>query len=199
MFPDCDPSLFDDMEFKEDSVREVIIAPILARLGYSLGSNIKYDIAPLLIDRAQVFFVCQFEAAQASPDRGTMRRDALLTAQLDHQFIQRQVALRRDPTQGPISHARALAMPAAIALRLWFQRPARPLQKHRVVHEFDRNPELRRRRTVRVAFRDKINDPLKKLHRKWVVHHRPPSSAINRGNHKSVIKGILNRKGRNTL
>lgn len=35
MFPDFDPSLFDDPEFKEDSVREVIIAPILTRLGYS--------------------------------------------------------------------------------------------------------------------------------------------------------------------
>lgn len=35
MFPNFDPSLFDDKEFKEDSVREVIIAPILTRLGYS--------------------------------------------------------------------------------------------------------------------------------------------------------------------
>lgn len=99
-----------------------------------------------------------------------MRRDALLTAQLDHQFIQRQVALRRDPTPDPIRHARELAMPAAIALRLWFQRPGRPLQKHHIVHEFNRNPELRRRRTVRVAFLDKINNPLTKLHRKWFAH-----------------------------
>jgi hypothetical protein len=35
VFPDFDPSLFGDPEFKEDSVREVIIAPILRRLGYS--------------------------------------------------------------------------------------------------------------------------------------------------------------------
>ncbi|AMS43381.1 type I restriction enzyme HsdR N-terminal domain-containing protein [Aminobacter aminovorans] len=35
MFPNFDPSLFLDPEFKEDSVREVIIAPILTRLGYS--------------------------------------------------------------------------------------------------------------------------------------------------------------------
>ena len=90
-------------------------------------------------------------------------------------------------------------MPAAIALRLGVQRAGRPLQKHHVVHEFDRNPELRRRRTVRVAFLDEINDPLTKLHRKWFAHHKPPTSAIDRGNHKSVIKGILNRKGRNTL
>lgn len=35
MFPDFDPALLNDPEFKEDSVREVIIAPMLARLGYA--------------------------------------------------------------------------------------------------------------------------------------------------------------------
>ena len=34
MFSNFDPALLDDPEFKEDSVREVIIAPMLARLGY---------------------------------------------------------------------------------------------------------------------------------------------------------------------
>lgn len=34
MFPHFDSQLFSDPNFKEDSVREVIIAPILARLGY---------------------------------------------------------------------------------------------------------------------------------------------------------------------
>nr|WP_312015794.1 type I restriction enzyme HsdR N-terminal domain-containing protein [Bradyrhizobium liaoningense] len=35
MFPDFDHALLDDPEFKEDSVREVIITPILSRLGYT--------------------------------------------------------------------------------------------------------------------------------------------------------------------
>jgi hypothetical protein len=35
MFANFDPSLLDDPEFKEDSVREVIITPILSRLGYT--------------------------------------------------------------------------------------------------------------------------------------------------------------------
>lgn len=40
MFANFDPSLFDDPEFKEDAVREVIIAPILSRLGYhSIGKS----------------------------------------------------------------------------------------------------------------------------------------------------------------
>lgn len=34
MFPHFHPNLFTDLNFKEDSVREVIIAPILSRLGY---------------------------------------------------------------------------------------------------------------------------------------------------------------------
>src|ERR1041384_8153854 len=34
MFQHFDPQLFSDPNFKEDSVREVIIAPMLARLGY---------------------------------------------------------------------------------------------------------------------------------------------------------------------
>jgi hypothetical protein len=35
VFPNFDLSLLDDPQFKEDSVREVIIAPILSRLGYT--------------------------------------------------------------------------------------------------------------------------------------------------------------------
>ena len=35
MFANFNPSLLDDPEFKEDSVREVIITPLLSRLGYS--------------------------------------------------------------------------------------------------------------------------------------------------------------------
>jgi hypothetical protein len=36
MFADFNPSLFESSEFKEDSVREVIILPLLQRLGYTL-------------------------------------------------------------------------------------------------------------------------------------------------------------------
>jgi Type I restriction enzyme R protein N terminus (HSDR_N) len=35
MFTDFNPALLDDPDFKEDSVREVIIIPLLSRLGYS--------------------------------------------------------------------------------------------------------------------------------------------------------------------
>ena len=36
MFPGIEPTVFDDPNFKEDSVRETIISPILSRLGYQV-------------------------------------------------------------------------------------------------------------------------------------------------------------------
>ena len=102
-----------------------------------------------------------------------MRLYPLLVTQLDHQFIQRQVALFPDPARDPTRHAREFAMPAAITLRLGLQRAGRPLQKHHVIDKLDRNPELRRRRTVRVTFLNEINDPLTKRHRKWFAHRCP--------------------------
>lgn len=39
MFANFDPALFDDLSFKEDSVREVVILPILSRLGYHPSGN----------------------------------------------------------------------------------------------------------------------------------------------------------------
>ena len=50
-----------------------------------------------------------------------------------------------------------------------------------------------------VAFLNDINDALTKLHRKWLAHPWPPTSATGRGTHKSNAMGILNRNGRNTL
>ena len=41
MFEDLDFSVLDDPSFKEDAVREEIIAPILKRLGY-LGAPSRY-------------------------------------------------------------------------------------------------------------------------------------------------------------
>ena len=39
MFGNFDPKLLDSSEFKEDSVRETIILPILARLGYQTSGQ----------------------------------------------------------------------------------------------------------------------------------------------------------------
>ena len=104
------------------------------------------------------------------PNRNTVGFDALDLTKFDHQFIKGQVALFHDPASDPIRHASQLAMPAAIALRLGFKRAGHPFQDDHVVHELDRNPELNRRSPVRVTFLNKINNPLTKLHRKWLSH-----------------------------
>ena len=41
MFLGINPTIFNDPEFKEDSVRELVIAPILARLGYLPSGSVK--------------------------------------------------------------------------------------------------------------------------------------------------------------
>jgi len=104
------------------------------------------------------------------PNRDTMGLDALDLPQFDHQFIEGQVALFPDPAPDPACHPRQLAMPTTIALLFGLKRPGHPLQDNHVVHELDRNPELRRRSPVRVAFLNKINNPLTKFHRKWLAH-----------------------------
>ena len=112
----------------------------------------------------------QAEAAQMPPDRDAVGLDAMPVPQLDHQFIQRQIALLLNPAFDPTRHAREFAMPAAITLRLGLQRAGRPLQKHNVIDKLDRNPELRRWSPVAVTFLNKINDALAKLNRKWFAH-----------------------------
>jgi len=93
------------------------------------------------------------------PDRDAVGFDALNLPQFEHQFIKGQTALFPDPAQGPGRRASLLAMPTPVALLLGRKRPCRPLQEYHVVHELDRNPELRRRSPVRVAFLDKMNNP----------------------------------------
>ena len=116
------------------------------------------------------FFVCQAQTAQMPPNRNTVGFDALDLTKFDHQFIKGQVALFHDPASDPIRHASQFAMTTTVALLLGLKRPGGALQEHHVIHELDRNPELRRRSPVRVTFLNKINDPLTKLHRKWPAH-----------------------------
>ena len=49
MFANFDPSLFDDTDFKEDAVREVIITPMLTRRGYSPSGSTRIVRSKTLI------------------------------------------------------------------------------------------------------------------------------------------------------
>ena len=103
------------------------------------------------------------------PDRNAVRLNAMPVPQFHHQFIQRPIALFPDPAPDPTRHARQLAMPAAVALRLGIKRPGPAPQQHHVVDKLDVNPEPRRRSPVRGTFLNKTNDALTKLHRKWLA------------------------------
>ncbi len=106
------------------------------------------------------------EAAQPPADPDTVRLDPRVAAQMDHQFIKRQVALLLDPPRDPVHYARQLAKPAAVALRLGFKRPRPALRQDHVVHKLDRNKKLSRRRPMRMTFLNKINNALMSLYRK---------------------------------
>ena len=112
----------------------------------------------------------QTEVAQQPPDRAAMHRGPMRRGDFGRQFRRRQVPLLADPAGDPVLQPGQLAMPAAIALRFRSQTAGRPLQLDHVVHKLHRNPEPRRRRTMRVPLRNKIHHALTKFHRKWFTH-----------------------------
>ena len=116
------------------------------------------------------FFVCQAEAAQMPPNRDAVGFHALDVTEFDHQLIEGQVALFLDPAPDPACYASQFTMPTTVTLLFSLKGPGGALQKYHVVHELDRNPELRRRSPVRVTFLDKINNSPTKFHRKWLAH-----------------------------
>jgi hypothetical protein len=61
-------------------------------------------------------------------------------------------------------------MPAAVALGLRDKAPGRLHQLDHVIDELDRDLEPRRRRPVRVPFRNMVHNPLPKLYRMRFIH-----------------------------
>ena len=106
------------------------------------------------------------EPVQPVADRGTGNFQPVIRAQFPHQIIQRQVALVLQPGACPTVEGPKLA-PAAIALWLWFERPGLAFQNDHIVNEFDRNPEMRCCRVMRVPVFNKRNNPLAQLYRMW--------------------------------
>ena len=96
--------------------------------------------------------------------------DALGLTPVDNQAFKGHVARFPDPAPDPVRHARQLAMPATVALLPGLRRSGAALQKHPVIPDLDRHPDLRCGSPVRVAFNTEINDPLTKLHTAWLTH-----------------------------
>ena len=127
-------------------------------------------IRPHLPGRAEVFVWGGAKAAQMPPNRDTGGIDALDLTPVDNQAIKDLVARFPDPAPDPVRHARQLAMPATVALLPGLRRSGAALQKHPVIPDLDRNPDLRCGSPVRVAFNTEINDLLTTLHTAWLTH-----------------------------
>lgn len=123
----------------------------------------------------------QTETAQGAPDRHAMDRHLVLIGYFQHQIIQREVGLGRHPCRDPVPQTGQLAMPAAISLSARLQPACLAFQDHHVVHELHRNPKPRGRRSVRMTFLHKRDDPLTNCHRMWFTHLKPPYLPCRQG------------------
>ena len=126
-----------------------------------------------------------------------MHPHAVNRRQLDHNLVQRQVALLYQPRLHPILIWGELAS-ASPTPRLDLQAPVLSLQDPHVVHKARRNPEVTRSLPMAVTLFDKINDPTAYLNRMGFDHSKPLHLAES-ANHKPANMGILNRCERDVL
>lgn len=102
MFPEFDPSLFNDPEFKEDSVREVIISPILSRLGYSPSGEHRV-IRSKVLDHPFIYAGTRKIPIKMIPDYTLKSREKVILI-LDAKQPREDI-LRREAVQQAYSYA----------------------------------------------------------------------------------------------
>src|SRR6056297_1547495 len=141
----------------EVSSTKAIRSRWLAMKGWRFAIQMRLRLATSLrfCSRAcRSFFVRQPEPAQRPPDCAAVDVDTMCLGQVRDQFIERDLALGRDPGVDPVGQTRQLAVPAAVALPSRRQRSSFATQLDQLVHELRRHPEVPRRITVPVAFID---------------------------------------------
>ncbi len=143
--------------------------------------------------------MCQAETAEGPSIRYAMDRHRVLIGNFQSQIIQREIRLGCHPCRDPAPQSAQLTMTAAIALSSRLQSARLALQHHYVVDELQRNPEPSGGSAVRITVLHKRDNLFTKCRRMWLAHLIPPISALQTGNHRPSLMGILNRKGRNTL
>lgn len=109
------------------------------------------------------------EPVQPIPHGRDRHPQPVLVAQCLRHSLLRQIALFLQPLANP-RLIRANLAPARIALPLRRKRTGLALEAHHVVDELDRNPEMRRRSAVRIAFLDKPDNALAQLYWMWLAH-----------------------------
>ncbi|MEO1960199.1 MAG: hypothetical protein ABGW82_04370 [Paracoccus sp. (in: a-proteobacteria)] len=128
-----------------------------------------------------------------------MHVDAMRPGRFRRQFVEGDLALVGDARLDPASHARQLAVPAAVALRPRRQQSGFAPQPDQIVHELRRHPEVPRRLAVPVTLIDERNHAHAQLYRMWLFPNATPISAWKAGNHITANLEILNRTGCDTL
>jgi hypothetical protein len=125
-----------------------------------------------LFSCAQCFFMREPQPVQPIPHTRNGHADAMFRQERLRQGFLRHVALPGHTLPSPIVVRAGLA-PTAIALRFRFQRPGLTLEPDHVVDELDRDPEMRRRRPVRIAFLHERDNALPQFHGMWLAHSCP--------------------------
>ena len=104
-----------------------------------------------------------------SPHGRALDDDAAFTPQSRDELIERHIRFAFDLAAHPVMGTGQFAM-ASTALRFRLKRSCLPLQLDHVIHELDRNTEMRCRAAVRVAFLHKINNPRAQFHWMGFAH-----------------------------
>ncbi|WP_245853527.1 hypothetical protein [Maliponia aquimaris] len=107
---------------------------------------------------------------QGAPDGAAVNVDAMDLGQFHGQFVERDLTPGGDAGLDPTGYARQLAMPAAIPLPPWCQRPGFAAQLDQLVDEFRRQPEVPRRLAVPVTLVYIRDNPRSELYRMWFAH-----------------------------
>ena len=115
----------------------------------------------------------------------------------DHDLVQRQVTLLREPVAQPTTIGGQLAR-GMVALSLRQKAPAVALQDHHVIDEPRRHAEVPRRLSMPMTFFNKGDHSTAYFHRMWLTHSNP-QYLVRSENHKTLKKGILNRNRRDLL
>ena len=101
--------------------------------------------------------MAETKPVQPTANRGAMYVYPMFVIQFQNQVIQRQIALRFDASPHPVGQSTEFPAPR---ITLWLRRKRIGLsfQNDHVIDEFDRNPEMRSSRAVRISLFDKRNN-----------------------------------------
>ena len=132
--------------------------------------------------------MAEAKAVQRAANIGAMNAH-IAPRQLNAQFIQRQIAVRRRAFTQPFAMPFQLTG-SAMALPFRRKRARLAFQNHHVVYKSRRYPKMRRRKPMAVTFLNKSDNALTQLNRMWLA--QKTLLVKNKGNQSSLQNEIMN-------